>query len=54
MVFFQTSGFLVKISITSEIYQAPYQGEPGWSEKLEGATTHDMVGSFPVLTSALN
>ena len=27
MVFFQTSGLLVRMSMTSETYQAPYHGE---------------------------
>ena len=40
--------------MTSETYQAPYQGEVGWSENFSGAVSQEIAGSFPSFTSLRN
>jgi hypothetical protein len=40
--------------MTSDTYQAPYQGDVGWSENFSGELTHEIAGSLPSFTSLRN
>src|SRR5690606_17062721 len=50
-VFFRTSGFLVCVSMVSDTYHEPYQGDVGWSEYLSAGTIQETVGRVPAATS---